>query len=259
MEYTDLHSHIAWDVDDGSSCIEESQAMLKAAREDGITRIVSTPHVIPGHTRAADLADIKARQKELIELAAKEGIEIITAGEVRLNDLFLKDLNSGILPLIHQGPYMLAEFDVMEDYSQQKEYGDLLYEMTVRKIRPVIAHVERYFHGKPDYQVLDEWKEAGYVFQINATSLLGLDTPQSRKNAMELIRKGYAHIVSTDAHHARGRRVENLSEAAQAVEKEFGPQTAEILFLSNPNQIIEGKDIENIEVHKKWKWKLFTK
>lgn len=40
----DIHSHILWELDDGSGSMEESIAMLAVARENGTTDIVATPH-----------------------------------------------------------------------------------------------------------------------------------------------------------------------------------------------------------------------
>jgi Capsular polysaccharide biosynthesis protein len=41
----DLHSHILPGVDDGPRTLDESLGILRAAAEDGITRIAATPHV----------------------------------------------------------------------------------------------------------------------------------------------------------------------------------------------------------------------
>ena len=40
----DIHNHIIWDVDDGAKTIEDSIDMAKIASEDGIKKIVATPH-----------------------------------------------------------------------------------------------------------------------------------------------------------------------------------------------------------------------
>ena len=40
----DFHSHILPALDDGSANVEESIAMLRAEAEQGITRVVATPH-----------------------------------------------------------------------------------------------------------------------------------------------------------------------------------------------------------------------
>ena len=46
--YTDIHSHVIWGVDDGAETKEETFRLLREAVEDGIDRIICTPHVTPG-------------------------------------------------------------------------------------------------------------------------------------------------------------------------------------------------------------------
>lgn len=248
MNFTDTHSHIAWGVDDGIQTEEEARKALEMAREDGITRILSTPHIIPGRTTRESAARIRERQRELRELAGEYGVEIFFGGENFMNNDFLSALNEGWLPVIHNGPYILAEFNVRQDYHTLQFDFDCLYEMSVRQLTPVIAHVERYFHDGLDWDLIDEWFNEGYVFQINATSLLGLDSPQSKKNAWALLKKGYAHIVATDTHRTEGRRIENLSQAYEQVKNRFGQENADLLFVRNPNALIEGTEIEDMEV-----------
>ena len=43
-QMVDIHSHILWELDDGSGSVEESIAMMQVARESGTTDIVASPH-----------------------------------------------------------------------------------------------------------------------------------------------------------------------------------------------------------------------
>ena len=45
--FTDIHSHILCEIDDGPQNFEESLALLHAAYEDGIRNLVVTPHFFP--------------------------------------------------------------------------------------------------------------------------------------------------------------------------------------------------------------------
>lgn len=47
-EYIDIHSHILPGIDDGSDNIEETIHMIEAARNDGISIIIATPHYHEG-------------------------------------------------------------------------------------------------------------------------------------------------------------------------------------------------------------------
>lgn len=40
----DIHNHILVDIDDGPKTIEKSIALLKQAKDEGVTSIVATPH-----------------------------------------------------------------------------------------------------------------------------------------------------------------------------------------------------------------------
>ena len=48
FNYVDIHSHILFGVDDGPDNIETSREMMKIAYEEGIRKIVATPHYHPG-------------------------------------------------------------------------------------------------------------------------------------------------------------------------------------------------------------------
>ena len=42
--YTDIHSHILFGVDDGAASLEESLGMLALAHQEGIRTMFATPH-----------------------------------------------------------------------------------------------------------------------------------------------------------------------------------------------------------------------
>ena len=45
----DIHSHIVFEVDDGSKSIEQSLQMLHEARKAGFSKVIVTPHYIEGY------------------------------------------------------------------------------------------------------------------------------------------------------------------------------------------------------------------
>ncbi len=248
MEFIDTHSHIAWGVDDGIQSADEARTALAMARQDGIQSILSTPHVIPGRTDQNIFSQISKRQKELRDLAAEYGVEIFSGGEVMINSYFMEALRKGWLPTINGTSYMLVEYNVRYDFHFQTFDFDPIFELSVAGFHPVIAHVERYFHKKLDMDLIDEWASAGYVFQINATSLLGFDTRQAYKNAWFLLENGYAHLVATDTHRTEGSRIENLSETYEKVSRKIGKEAADLLFYENPKAVLEGREVKDLPV-----------
>ena len=41
----DIHSHILYDIDDGSESLDMSLQMLRMSVDSGVTDIIATPHV----------------------------------------------------------------------------------------------------------------------------------------------------------------------------------------------------------------------
>ena len=88
--FIDLHSHIAWGIDDGMPSIEVAQSSLELARNDGIVGICSTPHFIPGQLDVSIYNEIVSRQMELKEMSS---IPIYCGGEVMMNSEFIDGLD----------------------------------------------------------------------------------------------------------------------------------------------------------------------
>ena len=63
----DIHTHIIYDVDDGSDTIEESVAILKSAALSGVTDIILTPHYIEPneYNKKKVLENYEALKREL--------------------------------------------------------------------------------------------------------------------------------------------------------------------------------------------------
>ena len=74
----DLHTHILWDIDDGSKSIDMSEAMLDIAAENGTTVIFATPHVIELANKPSwELIVEKSKQIQQIADNKKINIKIL--------------------------------------------------------------------------------------------------------------------------------------------------------------------------------------
>lgn len=248
--FIDLHSHIAWGIDDGMPSIEDAQSSLETARNDGFVGICSTPHIIPGQYDASIHNEIVSRQMELKEMSS---IPIYCGGEVMMNSEFIDGLDMEIYPTLNSSRYMLVEYNVLRDIRYIEYRDDCLYELKVRGYIPVIAHIERYFHSELDYSIINHWIDMGCVLQINRTSILGMHGKKIQSNALSLLDNGYCDVIATDAHRANGSRISMLSDVYSVVGKRIGFDNADILMYTNPKRILEDKDILNIEVVKKKK------
>ena len=70
----DIHHHLLWDQDGGSTSIELSLEMAHMAAQDGITHVACTPNA--NHHYTYDPVAIDAKIAELQRLIDAEGIKL---------------------------------------------------------------------------------------------------------------------------------------------------------------------------------------
>lgn len=249
MSYTDIHCHLAWNVDDGIPTREDAAKALQMAAEDQIKTIVSTPHLYPGYTDQEKFIEINQRIDDLQVLAEEYGIRIVRGCEFHINDEAINWLNQGIYNKIGNTRYMLCEFNPRVDISEVPYADDMLYEFLVKGIIPVIAHAERYFY-RIDCDRIEKWINMGCYIQVNRTSIMGYQGKAAEKNALELVKKGLCHVVATDAHRASGTRIMKLCDAYERVTELAGTGNADLLFKKNPALLLEDSDLEDMHMVK---------
>lgn len=237
--FIDLHSHIAWDVDDGIKTKEDAIKALEQAIEDGIMGICSTPHVICGKTDTNAFQNILLRQQELMEIAKEMGVYIYSGAEMFMNIDFLDSLDNGIFQTLNESRYMLVEFDLSRDIHYISYIDEYLDELFCRGFIPIIAHVERFFPTGLDLEMVENWLEMGCLLQTNRTSLMGFQGKVIQRNAHHLVKNKMIHLVASDTHRTVGNRIEKLSDAYQVVIKLTDTEYANQLLFQNPLIILD--------------------
>lgn len=258
-QYIDMHSHIAWDIDDGFPNIEDSKKALEEASKNGIIAICSTPHFIYSQLSNERLKLIKNRQRELFDCAKKFDIQIFPGAEMFMDENFIYSLDEGLYQTMNNSKYLLAEFDVRKDIHDVDNFDDRLYEIEIRKLVPIIAHAERYFRKGIDWDIIDDWFDRGFIIQVNRTSLQGLHGKIIKNNAWSIIKEGKAHLVSSDAHRAEGHRVERLDDIEEELINVIGEDNTNLLLYKNPIHILRDEEVENLKPMKKKKSIFFWK
>lgn len=237
--FIDLHSHIAWDVDDGIKTKEDAIKALRQAIEDGIMGICSTPHVICGKTDTNAFQNILLRQQELMEIAKEMGVYIYSGAEMFMNIDFLDSLDNGIFQTLNESRYMLVEFDLSRDIHYISYINEYLDELFCRGFIPIIAHVERFFPMGLDMEMIENWLDMGCLLQTNRTSLMGFQGKVIQRNAHHLVKNKMIHLVASDTHRTVGNRIEKLSDAYQVVIKLTDTEYANQLLFQNPLIILD--------------------
>ncbi len=239
MKIIDIHCHILHDIDDGAESISEAKEMLECAQQQGITQIIATPHYSSNIAAIYDL-----RFKELTLLAKNYNIKIHKGCEYDISYLSSSKFDSKILNIIdHQ--FVLIDFvnNLVTDNHIQS-----IYNLKIQGYSVVIAHPERLFSNK-DIDVLEQLREEGCYFQINASSIIKLRGKKSFLFAKNLLENGMCHLIASDAHNNNRRKI-NMQSAYQKIKKFYGIDIANKLFFDNPKLLIENKQLHQIIIKK---------
>lgn len=211
----DLHSHLIWGIDDGSKSKEMTINMLKQAVEGGTKKLVLTPHYLPGYYEVP-ITEVREKTKDLSVLAKEEGIdiEIYCGQEVYFSEKLLEYYENKLIGTINESRYMLIEFN-MKNFSI-KEVTEVLYELQLKGIVPVIAHPERYhvFIKKPS--LINEFIKEGFLFQLNIGSIVGDFGKEVKKTAEIFLNNKIYSFFGSDAHRDE-KRNPNMSEGIEAL------------------------------------------
>jgi protein-tyrosine phosphatase len=238
----DLHIHILPGFDDGARTMEDSLEMARVAADDGVSTIAATPHVMTGVYDTAK-NDIVNAVKELNALLTEKQmpLSILPGAEYYLEPELSRYLAQGnLLTINNTGVYLLVELPsaFIPQYT-----ADLLYELQLQGVTPIVAHPERNagIISKPG--LLYDLVERGILTQITSASITGMFGSTVRKTALRFVKDGIAHIIASDAHSPHGRSPV-LSKAWTQIENHYGQQLANLLFIENPRQIIAGQPVE---------------
>ena len=215
---SDFHTHILPGIDDGSASVEESIAMLKAMAQQGITRVVATPHFYPRHDSPQRFLARREEAERALrkEMQRHEGLpEVIVGAEVHYyRGISESDVLSGLT--IGDKCGILIEMP-MAQWSEAM-YRDLAAIPEKQGLVPIIAHVDRYFPTLGDGGIPAKLAELPVYVQANASAFLRFST---RGRMLRLLREEKVHFLGSDCHNLTDR-APNLVDAVRVVEKHHG-------------------------------------
>ncbi|MFC0272294.1 tyrosine-protein phosphatase [Metabacillus herbersteinensis] len=232
----DIHSHILPGVDDGAQRLVDSIDMAKMAVEEGITKIIATPHHQNGKYTNKK-ADIIERVVELNHQLQKENIalEVLPGQETRIYGEILQDLEKDdILPLNHSN-YLFVELPSghVPRYTEQ-----LLYDIQLKGLTPIIVHPERNAEVMENSDILFNLVNKGALTQVTAGSLTGHFGKKIQKFSMQLVEAQLTHFVASDVHNVSSRAF-RLRDSYAKLQAEFGGQ-AVYYFQENAELVVQG-------------------
>lgn len=198
----DIHSHIIPFVDDGSSNLEDSFAMLKDEVEQGITKVICTPHYIVGRYNKTN-EEIEKNFKLLADYVKENDLplELRLGREVHYSSRVdvIKMIESGELKTLNNSNLVLLEFSY--DKEPHESLSEIIYRFTIHNLKVVIAHIERYKWMSIDDVKLA--KKSGALIQVNANALNGKDGLRMALFSRKAVKLGLVDYVASDVHSFR--------------------------------------------------------
>lgn len=240
----DIHTHIIPGVDDGSKTIEESIRIIKNAVSDGVKTIVAAPHVfeIQNNINLRKIHDtFDLLQKRLISEDIK--IKIILAAELSISPDLPKVIKSNKeLTINSKNRYILMELPMQEIPSFTEQ---IIFDLLVENIIPIITHPERYFDIWKDPNKLFKLVQKGALTHVNTGSLMGKYGKKSLNTAKILLSHNLIHMIGSDV-HSSSNGYYPLSKGVNEVAKIVGLERAEKMATSIPEKVVNGERIDVI-------------
>lgn len=218
--YTDFHSHILPDIDDGSKSVEESLRMLAASKKQGVKRIVATPHFYPHiHNPEDFLAKRNAGVEKLVSAMKQNstykdeypdlylGAEVAYFSGISRCDWMKEMCVFGSSILLVEMPLGRWSEKMLEELFEMK---------TALEIIPVIAHLDRYFSYQSK-EILEELFAQELLIQCNAESFLNIKT---RKKVLKMLEEGRIDFIGSDC-HGDTVRAPNMGDAYKVISRKL--------------------------------------
>ncbi len=234
----DMHCHFLPGVDDGSSDMEQTIAMLQNAAEEGIEAIIATPHYRNSHHCVSPEA-LQERIAAVREEAKRRGISVslYLGNEVFYFNEIIEKLDAEEILTLNGTDRVLIEFAPSDDYKHIRNSLDMV---TASGYVPILAHVERYECILNDYRRVNELKHMGVEIQINVPSIEGFVGRTVKKFCYELLNNQWVDYVGTDAHDDV-KRIPKFRKCYRGLIKKFDPSYIEKIFYGNALEIINAE------------------
>lgn len=227
--YWDIHNHILPGVDDGSSCPEETMALLKTEYEQGIRNIIFTPHYRP-HMFEVTVEDREMVYHRIVELAGDEfpDMSFYLGCEYFVNSRMMRDFQDSRYRMAGTR-IILLEFSTVTPF---QDIQNAAITVTGAGYRAIIAHPERYQCLHSDINRVARLKKQNVWLQLNAGSVIGKSGRMVKHFCHDVLKEDLVDFIASDAHSTDCRPVE-MERCIKYVQKKFSKGKAERLFREN--------------------------
>ena len=225
MNFTDIHSHFVYGMDDGAQTREEMKAMLDAAWRDEVTALVATPHRTPG-IQPFNEELFQRRLDEARDYCQSRGyaMHLYAGAEILYTPALEQYMTCHPLPALGSTRNVLIEFSPAISYSEIAAAVELLER---NGYTPLLAHVERYkaLAGSGLYRLK---QQSSVLCQVNCSTVLDGMGPLSNLRLRKWFQDEMIDAVASDSHNCQSRRT-RMKSAYSLLSQRFGEEYADQL------------------------------
>src|SRR5690625_3567429 len=198
----DIHCHILPGVDDGATSIAASLSMARQAAEQGIHKIIATPHhqngayLNPGEhiSGMVDFLNGKIKEENI-------PVEILPGQETQVYADILTDLQEGaVIPLTIKSRFVFIE---LPKSHLPQFMSQLMFDFQIKGYKPIISNPElnQEFIRYPDK--LYHLVKHGVLTQVNAGSIIGAEGKKVQRFTEKMIQANLTHFIASNAHNSK--------------------------------------------------------
>ena len=213
LVWTDFHSHCLPDLDDGAADVKTAVEMLRASEEQGVTRVVATPHFYIGeHSAVAFFRERQRAYEQIKPYLTDEMPEVLLGAEVLIREGISRyDVSGFCLQgtniLLVELPFMAPPYWVMEEL-EGLAHGQGLTLM--------LAHLDRYLSWYSRDQLEALLDLPGVIVQVNADSVAD---KQGFRYVSKHLPLADRMVLGSDMHNLN-HRAPRIGQAVKAMSKQ---------------------------------------
>ena len=242
MGMIDLHCHILPGIDDGPELLDESIEMCRIAVDDGISKVVCTPHHVVGKYNNNREKIIRCVEKLQASIDSEHiPLTLYPGCEIRLDINLVESIKAGeLLTMNDSGRYITLE---LPNEALPKNIEEIISALIFAGIIPIIAHPEKTMVTRNNPEIIYQLVQLGALTQLTASSLTGRLGSRIKKFSVFLVEHKLAHMLVTDAHSSKRRRPV-LSDGLKRLKEIVGEKAAMEMVKTIPEKILNGEDMD---------------
>lgn len=231
----DFHSHILPGIDDGSKSLEMSIQMLRMEAQQGIDRVVATPHFYPQYDTPERFLRRRAEAESTLreEMRKHTGLPALSVGAEVYYFSGISDSEQISELTIDQKRCILIEMP--SSSWTESMYRDLEGLYVKRGLIPIVAHIDRYIGRFSNHRILNRLERLPVLIQANAEFFLERHTSSL---ALRMLKKDGIQLLGSDCHDLTSRKPD-LEGALDLIRRRLGEEVLDRIISCQRNVLAD--------------------